>query len=242
MRTIFIADAHLVSPDDENYRMLIRFLKELEGNTQTLYVMGDLFDFWLGFPSRPFRQYDKVLGSIGSLVRSGCRLVCFEGNHDFHLGEPFSSDLNAEIHTGPAIVEIQGKKLYLCHGDQINRADHGYRLLRSALHNRLVASLVNHVSPYLATAVKERLQKRSRAGYQKKTEKWDYREIIRSFAHDIQRTEGCDGLVSGHFHLAYLEELDATPFTIMSLGDWISQYTYGEMVDGKMLLRTYPIG
>jgi UDP-2,3-diacylglucosamine hydrolase len=238
MRTIFLADAHLVAPADRNYQLLLRFLAELEGRTETLVIMGDLFDFWLGFPSNPFRQYDAVLDALQSLVRSGCRLVCFEGNHDFHLGALFHENLGAEIHAGPAIMTMQGRRLFLCHGDQINAADHGYRLLRLLLHGRLTAAAVAHFPPSLAMWIRERLQHASRAGYQAKIRRWDYRGIIREFARSVQQ-QGCDGLVTGHFHLGFREELDTAPFTILSLGDWMEQFTYGELVNGELLLKSY---
>jgi len=238
MRTVFLADAHLVAPTDRNYRLLLKFLAELEGNTETLFIMGDLFDFWLGFPSNPSRQYDSVLTALHALTRSGCHLVYFEGNHDFHLGEVFRERLEAEIHTGPAILPVQGKRLFLCHGDQINLADHGYRLLRRLLHNNVIASAVAHFPPSLAVRIKEHLQHSSRAGYQTKIQRWDYRGIIRNFARSVQQ-QGCDGLVTGHFHLAFREEFDTPPFTILSLGDWMEQFTYGEMKDGELLLKSY---
>jgi len=238
MRTIFLADAHLVSPDDPNYRLLLRFLRELEGNTETLFIMGDLFDFWLGFPSNPFRQFDEILAALQSLVRSGCRLVYFEGNHDFHLGQIFRQQLGVEVHSGPAVVSVQGRRLFLCHGDQINRHDHGYRVLRLLLHNPLVAALVKVVPPSLALSIRERLQRASRAGYRAKLLRWDYRAIIRSFARTV-RAKGCDGLVTGHFHLAYCEQLDDPPFSILSLGEWMAQCTYGEISAGELSLHSY---
>jgi len=238
MRTIFLADAHLKAPTDRNYRLLLRFIDSLKGNTETLFIMGDLFDFWLGFPSHPFRQYDAVLEALLDLTRSGCRIVYFEGNHDFHLGTAFSTCLGAEIHHGPGVMTVQGKRLLLCHGDQINRADHGYRLLRFLLHNRLVAVAVRHFPPALALMVKERLQHASRSSYQVKRERWNYRKIIRAFARSAQQ-QGHDGLVTGHFHLAFREELPSPPFTILSLGDWMEQFTYGEMRDGELQLHTY---
>jgi UDP-2,3-diacylglucosamine hydrolase len=238
MRTIFLADAHLTSPGDLNYRLLLRFLRDLEGNTEALFIMGDLFDFWLGFPSQPFRQFDAVLDALLALKESGCRLVYFEGNHDFHLGDHFRNRLATEIHTGPAIQTLQGRRLFLCHGDQINRGDHGYRLLRMILHNRITAATVKHFPPSLALAIKQRLQQTSKAGYQVKTERWNYGEIIRDFARQV-REQGCQGLVTGHFHLALCEELDGSPFSILSLGDWIDQFTYGEMIGGQLRLKTY---
>ena len=238
MRTIFLADAHLTSPNEHNYRLLLQFLRELEGNTETLFIMGDLFDFWLGCPSNPFSQFDEVLVALQSLVQSGCRLVYFEGNHDFHVGAIFRQRLGAEIHTGPAVITVQGRRLFLCHGDQINRHDRGYRLLRLLLHNRLAAALVKYVPPSFALRVRARLQSSSRAGYQAKLQRWNYREIIRAFARTV-RAQGCDGLVTGHFHLAFREDLDGSPFAILSLGDWMEQFTYGEITAGTLSLQTY---
>ncbi|MFA7403838.1 MAG: UDP-2,3-diacylglucosamine diphosphatase [Pelobacteraceae bacterium] len=238
MRTIFIADAHLVSPEDTNYRLLLSFLHELEGTVDTLYIMGDLFDFWLGFPSHPFTQYDDVLDALERLVARGCRLVYFEGNHDFHLGAIFSQRLKAEIHVGPAIKTVQGKRLYVCHGDQINREDRLYRLLRFLLRTRLVAASVRHFPPAWAQKIRERLQKRSQAGYVAKTTRWDYRRILLDFAGSLEK-QGCDGLVTGHFHLALQEELPETSFMVLALGDWMEQRTYGEMQDGELRLKTY---
>lgn len=238
MRTIFIADAHLRSPEDANYRLLLRFLHELEGKLDSLYVMGDLFDFWLGFPSQPFRHYDEILDMLQRLVDGGCRLVYFEGNHDFHLGDSFSKRLKAEVHVGPAIELIQGKRLFLCHGDQINRADSMYLLLRLLLHSRPVAASVSHVPPAWALRIREKLQERSRAGYSGNTARWDYRRILLEFASEQQK-QGLDGLVTGHFHIAMQEHVGTTGFMVLSLGDWMQQFTYGEMLAGELCLKTY---
>ena len=238
MRTIFLADAHLTAPTEHNYRLLLRFFRELEGNTETLFIMGDLFDFWLGFPSNPLRQYDEILVALQSLVNSGCRLVYFEGNHDFHLGPVFRQRLGADIHSEPAIMTVQGQKLFLCHGDQIHCADYGYRLLRLFLHNRVTAAALAYVPPSLALRIRTCLQHNSRAGYPVNNQRWNYREIIRTFACSV-REQGCDGLVTGHFHLAFCEELDGSPFTVLSLGDWMEKFTYGELEAGKLYLKTY---
>jgi UDP-2,3-diacylglucosamine hydrolase len=203
--------------------------------------MGDLFDFWLGFPSHPFTQYDAILDALERLVASGCRLVYFEGNHDFHLGTIFSQRLNAEIHTGPVIECVQGKRLFLCHGDQINREDRLYRLLRFLLRTRLVAESVRHFPPSWALIIRGFLQKRSQAGYSAKKSRWDYRQILLDFASYLQK-QGCNGLVTGHFHLALQEDLHETAFLVLSLGDWIEQFTYGEMQNGKLRLMSYSPG
>jgi UDP-2,3-diacylglucosamine hydrolase len=238
MRAIFIADAHLASPEALNFRLLLRFLGELEGQLDTLYIVGDLFDFWLGFPSQPFTQYNQILDALDRLVKRGCRLVYYEGNHDFHLGDVFSQRLHAEIHPGPSIELVQGKRLYICHGDQINRDDHGYLLLRFLFRTALVAAAVRHFPLAWAEKIRKFLQKRSRAGYAIKTSRWDYRQLLLDFSATVQ-SKGCDGLIAGHFHLALHEQSPETSFTLLSLGDWMGQFTYGEMIDGELRLMIY---
>lgn len=120
----------------------------------------------------------------------------------------------------------------------MNAADYSYRLLRVLLHNSLTATALTYVSPVLALRIRAYLQRNSRAAYLKNNQRWDYREIIRTFACSVQKL-GCVGLVSGHFHRAFCEEIDGSPFTILSLGDWMDQLSYGEMVSGTLYLKTY---
>lgn len=238
MRTIFLADAHLRHPDDTNYRLLLRFLEELAGTTETLYLMGDLFDFWVGFPGQPLRHYDPVLSALQRLVEQGCRLVCFEGNHDFHLGPIFTERLRAVVYTGPAELTIQGKRYYLCHGDQLNRRDYSYRLLRLLLRNPLTRLSVRVFPPGLAERIRQRLQRASRRAYGDNARRWDYRRILEEKGSQLQRA-GFAGLVTGHFHLALCERLGPDGFTLLSLGDWMEAFTYGEIRDGELSLRQY---
>lgn len=238
MRTIFIADAHLNLPSDPNYRLMLRFLQELEGKADALYILGDLFDFWIGFPSQDFRHYSSILDALERVVNSGCKLVYFEGNHDFHMGSIFSERLKAEIHTEPAIISLGGKKLYVCHGDQINRADRLYRFYRYILHSRIVAGSVKYFPPALADRIRMGLQRRSQAGHSSNKERWDYRQILLDFA-DSLKNRGFDGLVNGHFHVALCENLPNSGFTLLSLGDWMEQFTYGEMLNGELGLKRY---
>lgn len=238
MRTIFIADAHLNLPSDSNYRLFLCFLKELEGNLDTLYIVGDLFDFWVGFPSNPFTHYEPVIEALERLVKSGGKIVYFEGNHDFHLGSLFSERLKTEIHTEAAIKNIQGKRLYICHGDQINRKDYSYRFLRYLFRSTFAAKAVRFFPPKWAQKIREQLQRRSHAGYKTKKTRWNYHEILMNFAKQLQQ-QGYEGIISGHFHIEVCDNIPNSNFIVISLGDWMEQFTFGEMENGKLLLKRF---
>lgn len=239
MRKVFIADAHLKQAGDENYRKLLTFLAGLRGTTDTLFILGDMFEFWIGYRQVPFIHYLPVLEELRQLRAHGVSIVYFEGNHDFHMGPFFEETLAARVYPGPAIVELDGKRVYLCHGDQINRRDYGYRLLRLVLHNPLTRLLTHVVPPAVASLIAVRMGATSRQNHHQRRTRWDYVGIMREFAAERFR-EGCDAVITGHFHIPLLEQsADGSGGVLLSLGDWITHFSYGEWQDGKLSLKTY---
>ncbi|ABB32994.1 metallophosphoesterase [Geobacter metallireducens RCH3] len=236
MRAIFIADAHLRHEGDENYRLLVEFLTELRGTVDTLFILGDLFEFWIGYETVPFTHYLPILKKLQELAENGTEIVYLEGNHDFHMGPFFTKTLGARVHPGPALVTIEGKQVYLCHGDEVNSRDYSYRLLRFILHSSLVRAATRVVPPSVASRIAERMSRGSRKNHGRRQHRWDYPALLREFAARRFR-EGCDVVVSGHFHIPFLDEADGK--VLLSLGDWLTHYTYGEWRDGVVSLRRY---
>jgi len=238
MRKIFIADAHLKNPEDSNYRRLLEFLATLAGNCDTLYILGDLFEFWIGYRRVPFKHYFPIMEALLQLRRQGASIVFFEGNHDFHMGPFFTEELRAEVHAGPAIIDLAGRRAYLCHGDQINKADYGYRLLRALFRSRLTKTLVRVVPPPLVSQIAISLGNKSKQKHSRNNRVWDYPAILRDFA--AQRfADGCDMVITGHFHIPLMESDEVGGKTLVALGDWITQFSYAEWEDGAITLKKY---
>jgi UDP-2,3-diacylglucosamine hydrolase len=236
MRRIFIADAHLRHPDDHGYCMLLQFLNTIGRGANTLYIMGDLFEFWIGYRENPFNHYQPILDALKSLVAGGTRLVYFEGNHDFHLGPFFESDLKAEIHRGPAILDMEGRRVCCCHGDEINRRDYSYRLLRAIFHSEGTRLMSRIFPPAVAIAIAEHLGNASKKRHPVRRQKGDYLKLFQEYARQ-RFADGCDLVVSGHFHTPY--EATESGKTMVCLGDWITQFTYGEWENGTIVLKRF---
>lgn len=238
MRKIFIADAHLINPDDDNYRKILKFLATLRGTTDTLYILGDLFEYWIGYRTVPSPAYTPVVRELQALRDSGVSIVYLEGNHDFHL-EPFFKTLGIEVHRGPAEVIIDGKRVYLCHGDQINNKEIGYRLLRSVLHGCIIKMLTGAAPISLTAAIARKMSHSSKKNHGSNRVRWDFRGILKAFAANRFQT-GYDIVISGHFHTPFMEITDnGSERVLISLGDWISQFSYAEWKDGKVTLKEY---
>lgn len=239
MRAIFLADAHLKDEQDKNYRLFLQFLEEQRGTLDALFILGDLFDFWIGHRSMPFSHYRPVLENLLRLRNDGTVIHYFEGNHDFHLGPYFTEVLGAHVYRSAALLELDGKKIYACHGDQINLQDYGYRMLRFALHNRVTGLVVPFVPPPVTSYIAEMMARNSKRQYRSRETRWNYQAIIRTFA-ARRFAEGCDAVITGHFHMPFLEGSGPGRHqTTISLGDWISRFSYAEWDNGVIRLMTY---
>ena len=236
MRKIFIADAHLRSPEDANYRILIRFLATLPPDTDTLYLLGDVFEFWLGDPNPVYEHYREIIDCLKGVRARGVRIVYFEGNHDFHLDGFFVKHLQAEVYKAGQVLEIGGQRVYLCHGDQINREDYRYRFFRLALHNPVTKALIPFFSRRIAAHAAATLSRRSSNKRAARRARWDYRVVLDSFCRK-RYAAGCDAVITGHYHLPMLKREEGHLF--IALGDWITQFSYAQWLDGDFTLETF---
>ncbi len=236
MKDIFLADAHLRHPDDPAYRRLLAFLAEQRGQLRTLYLLGDIFDFWLGFRHTVYAAHVPLLAELRKLREAGTELVCVEGNHDFHLGPYFSEELGARILPDGGAVEIDGQRVYLAHGDLVNAGDRGYRRLRRLLRSSLIRALAQVVHPDWTWGVYCWLEARSSAGKPAKVDRQLPLELLRLHAGE-RFAAGCQVVVTGHFHIPHHETTAAG--TLLSLGGWLEQSAYAVAENGRFTLMTY---
>ena len=236
MNVIFIADAHLRNPDDLNYRTMLRFLREFPANVDTLVIAGDFFEFWLGDSPEAFPHYKPALDELEILTRKGVKLLFFEGNHDFHLGKYFRTAFNAEVFPEKAEIIIDGKRTFICHGDLINRYDYGYLALRFIFRNPLTRMLAKIVPSAVPAFIARKLGKHSKEKHKTVEAKWDYKQLVRKFA-AARFKDGFDLVVTAHYHRPLFESSEGK--SLLALGDWITQFSYGQWLDGELTLKTY---
>lgn len=233
MKDLFLADAHLLDPAAPNYRRLLDFLAAHEGQIRTLYLLGDICEFWLGYRHTVFAPYVPLLEALRRLREAGTAIVYVEGNHDFHLGPYFRDVLGCTILPDGGEVTIDGRRVYLCHGDLINPADRGYRLLRRFLRSRLLRFLNAVVHPDITWAISRWGSRKSRQGRSEQPHRRDPRGLIERYARE-RFAAGSDVVVIGHFHTPFV--LTEQGRELVALGDWIEQYSYAVCEDGRFTL------
>lgn len=234
MKDIFLADAHLNDPGTTNYARLLDFFSELRGKTRTLFLLGDIFEFWIGYRHTIFAPYVPVLDALRRLRAAGTDIVYVEGNHDFHLGPYFEQVLGCRILPDGGEVILDQHKIFIAHGDLVDPSDAGYRFLRRILRSRPLRLFKDGVPPDLAWHIASWAASRSRRRHD--SEPFLPKDLL--IAHARQYfAQGCDTVITAHFHLPWMEQ--NAEGTIIALGDWIDQYSYGIFEDGAFRLATY---
>jgi UDP-2,3-diacylglucosamine hydrolase len=236
MRAIFIADAHLCQPSDQNYQTMLAFLEEQCGKTDLLVLLGDIFEFWIG-KATVADNYVPLIDALEHMYQQGTKLVYVEGNHDFHLGPVFTERLNCQVLPDGGSIELEGKKVFLAHGDLANPEDEGYRRLRNFLRSNLLRNLIRIVPNSLTMAIATRSSENSRKKAEERRRRWPAREILKPYAERII-SNGYKALVTGHYHHPFHEKLGDGEH--IALGDWITQFSYAVYEDHSFSLKTYP--
>jgi UDP-2,3-diacylglucosamine hydrolase len=129
----FVSDLHL---DPSTPEISARFLKFLAGparGARSLYVLGDLFEAWIG-DDEPEPAHRAVIASVAAVASAGTRVFVMRGNRDFMLGERFCAESGATLLDDPAILDFGGERALLTHGDGLCVDDRAYQRLRALVH------------------------------------------------------------------------------------------------------------
>ena len=109
------------------------FLKRPNPN-DTLYILGALFESWIG-DDNVYELSQFVIDQLNSLSKQGIHIGIMHGNRDFLIGQDFCDAASIELINDPCIIEINGEKAMLTHGDQLCTDDHEYQAFRSVVRN-----------------------------------------------------------------------------------------------------------
>ncbi len=130
MAIYFLSDLHLRDSESAATLRFCSFLNHEVKVSDTLILGGDVFDLFVGNKQVFLDRFSNILRALESLGRSGTNILYLEGNHDFHLEAAFQEMPGVRVFRGSYSAEIEGVKVCVSHGDEIDREDYGYRFLR----------------------------------------------------------------------------------------------------------------
>lgn len=228
-------------PPDESLKrekLLVEWLSKIKDSVESLYLMGDIFDFWYEYKKVAPRGFTRFLGKISEYHDDGIPVHFFTGNHDVWVYDYLPQETGIIVHRKPFTTEIGGKKFYLAHGDGLGPGDKAYHILKWAFTNKTLQWLFSRLHPNFAFWLghswsnKSRISKGVYADFKGKEKEW---LILHSYK--ILEQEHYDYFIFGHRHIP-VHILLKTNSEYICLGDWIVHYTYAVYDGSSVQLRS----
>jgi UDP-2,3-diacylglucosamine hydrolase len=235
-RTLLISDLHLDASAPGIARQFLGFLADDARDARALYILGDLFEAWLG-DDDPDPAAREVITALRALTDSGVPVYFMHGNRDFLIGPRFASETGCTLLPDGTVVDLHGERVLLMHGDVLCTADHGYQRLRRILRHPLVDFTLRHLPLSARRALGRRLRAGSRMHVGSTAP--EIMDVTPQAVVDALRTAGVRTLVHGHTHRPAIHalEVDGVPARRIVLGDWYQQGSVLEWRAGGVELR-----
>ena len=238
-KVYFLSDFHLGVPDHASSlvreKKIVAFLERAKADAATIFIVGDLFDFWFEYRKVVPKGFVRILGKLAELTDSGIPVHFFVGNHDRWRSGYFEKELNIPVYHESRVFEFNGKKLLVGHGDGLGPGDHGYKTIKKVFRNPLSKFLFGLIPPFFGIALAEYFSKSSRASTGESDEKFlgEENEWLILYCREKLKEHAYDYFVFGHRHLPIDFQLNEKSRYI-NLGDWIKYDSYA-VLDGTAL-------
>jgi UDP-2,3-diacylglucosamine hydrolase len=239
MKAVFLSDAHLCDSEDAGYKNLLDFFNSLENDIDNLFIVGDFFDFWFCTNNKVFPGFRVIVDKLLELHDKGLNIFLFEGNHDFFLDDYFSR-YGITVYPDEAEVYMDGRKLFIAHGDLIDTSNARYLFLRKLLRSRvfylfqraLPCSILWKISRISSHISKEHLAKPPDV----------MTDRMNAFS-EVKFRDGFDAVILGHCHRPQLKQssVNGSIRTFVTLGDWISHFSYLSYDNGEFRMKCYSL-
>jgi UDP-2,3-diacylglucosamine hydrolase len=217
--TLFVSDLHLSPERPTTVGLFLDFLAGRARGAGRLYILGDLFDAWIG-DDDDTAPYPEIRRAVRTLTQSGTPCALMRGNRDFLIGRTFARDTGCALLRDPTRIRLDGESVLLMHGDLLCTDDVPYQRFRRRVRNPLATGL------FLLKSLESRRQmaadyrrKSAAATAEKTTEIMDVNQAaVERYLHRW----GARRLVHGHTHRPadHRLTLDGRPAERLVLAEW----------------------
>lgn len=233
---LFISDLHLTAERPEANERFFRFIEDKARDAAALYVLGDLFEVWIGDDDLAGKFNSVVVGFFAALVKSGTPLYLMHGNRDFLMGRRFSRATGATLLKDPSVVDVDGTPTLLMHGDTLCTDDVDYQAWRRKARNRILQAVFLARPLEKRRAMVAKMREKSKEVIAGKPA--EIMDVNAGAVQDAFRRHGVSRLVHGHTHRPGKHELevDGRRCERWVLPDWYGPGGYLEINRDKATL------
>jgi len=219
---LLISDLHLEEERPDISRAFLHFLETRACQAEALYILGDFFEVWIGDDAMtPFQR--SIAQAMRSLSGGGTRIYLMHGNRDFMLGKSFCRAAGCTLLADPSVVELNGERVLLMHGDSLCSRDEGYMRLRRLLRNPFSLFVLRNLPLSTRRKLARKLRNESRTQTRMKAS--DIIDVTPELIPRVLAEYRVRILIHGHTHRPATHDLVVNGQTAQRivLGDWDRQ-------------------
>ena len=226
MSTLFISDLHLCSGRPQSNRSFFGFLEHEARSARALYILGDLFEYWVGDDDLrdPFNA--TIVAALARLVAGGVPTYLMHGNRDFVIGEAFARASGVTLLPDPTLFNLHGQAVLLMHGDTLCTLDLEYQSFRrEARSEAWISNLLQQPLAERKAAV-EALRRKSEQ--EKRSKSAEIMDVAPAEVEAALRRYGYPRLIHGHTHrpACHAHTVDGHVCERWVLADWYQAGSY----------------
>lgn len=215
-KTYFIADLHLSENRPHLLALFRQFMQEQAPKAEKLYILGDLFDFWIGDDEQS-NLISEVQQLIRHLTEQGVPCYFQHGNRDFLIGKKFANACGLTLLPTYQVIDLYGTPTLLCHGDTLCVDDVKYQHYRKKVHQKWRQWLFLHLPLKVRLKIAEKIRAKSRQDKQLKST--EIMDVNAAFVQQMFAKFHVTQMIHGHTHRQKHHEIPPH-FHRIVLGDW----------------------
>ncbi|OOF87286.1 UDP-2,3-diacylglucosamine diphosphatase [Rodentibacter ratti] len=218
-KTYFIADLHLSETQPKLTALFLDFMHNLAPNAAAVYILGDLFDFWIGDDEQS-PLITQVKGAITHLTGQGIPCYFIHGNRDFLIGKRFAKETGMTLLPDYQMINLYGMPTLLCHGDTLCIDDVNYQQFRLKVHQKWRQWLFLHLPLKVRLKIAEKIRAKSRKDKAHKAD--EIMDVNLPFTLSQMQQYNAPLLIHGHTHREAIHHYEGKKRIV--LGDWRTDY------------------
>ncbi len=237
MRVAFISDVHLTPQNPSSQHRFEEFMRAAGRLLQRLYILGDLFDYWVGDDGADALGQAPAEAALRDAIAAGVEVFFMRGNRDFLVGDDFARRVGCAILPDPTLITLGQRRLLLSHGDRLCTDDIEHQQARQQM---LSAKWQRaFLRQPLAQRMDVAAQLRRQSEADKRTKSAALMDVNQAAVQTLMRRHAVATLVHGHTHRPAVHrfDLDAKPAWRYVLGDWYTQNSALYYHDGSLAFK-----
>lgn len=238
--SLFISDLHLDPGRPGGIELFNDFIRDKAVDADRLFILGDLFEYWLGDDASEHSGYRVIEESLAILRNHNTRLYFMHGNRDFLVGEGFAASIFGELLPDPTLFKLDDLDVLLMHGDSLCTDDVAHQQFRAVSRSDKWKTNILSKTVLEREVFARQLRMNSQKGNAEKIE--SIMDVNQAAVEKEMLAHKTRLLIHGHTHRSAIHQFQLSGITAnrIVLGDWYEKGNYLIHNHNKFNLLSYP--